>query len=1068
MKKALTEILSAVALTCALPLLAVELPTPLAWFDMKDVSDGLVRDASGNGCDLTLGAGVSVVEDYQVGLALSADGTTAAWATFSCPAVTNTTIAFWIRRDAEDGSILVNGKEMNTMPYVLSVGYSGIGINYTRNTLGLAILDQQNSPQTNFTGTSPTREEWHHVAVVIEYADDGAFGKLTCRTYQDGVLKATTSQTNNKAMRGQSAQNVTLLNTAKGGNRPTAGLYADFRFYDEALSAAQVRQIAIEKMPHRLVMRYAFDETLAATDSDGRAQVAEMTGNGSPLTLLADTTLIDDGVDGKAAHFMGTTVVGAFTQTPDITLHERTFAVWLRPSSLCTNMNAQVANAYPRLFDGLGGMAQFGDYASRSRLVQFMPPGQGNTRAVWSTTALPEIDTWSHLAIIERLQDDGSCRAEMYANGEWFATSASTYDLLSTDGSKTFILGNSQKTGGNRYYCGDMDDFRLYSYALSADEIRRLARGLAAVEAGADFTVAGAKGTLLGRIAANAGDDYRKGYAGEVAWSLVSAPDGATATILNPAVAETEISLSGTGTYVFRLSVSDLGVTRSDDVTVTCVAADASNAAPSVSVLADASAITLPDAATLTATVSDDDKPAPAAVRVRWSKKSGPGGVWFEPDDATVSRASFGAAGTYVLTCTADDGQATAAADVTVTVADRTDGLALSDGLLRYWSLDGQADPYFPEAVTGAKTLTAPNYTTLRYVRGKVGNGVRASAYSGDGAYFSAGIPVGEVGQTQDANGTAYTKNQPPVNDYLTISAWIYIDPEDENLKADAVRGASIVGQSHTLGLRYNEMLTLSGTAANTDGFSLFQQGLGGSSASNLDGACWYLVHWPAPTVSPVGRWMHICAVLARNQSNHSLWEMWYDGVKQTSTATYGTETRGRVNSNPLLIAGMNYTTAVSGGYYNSNWPKGDAGEIYTRTFPGIVDEVRIWSRKLTAAEIRYLAANPIIDANRGPSVETPATANASPLRKTPTDIACAAFADVLPEGSSLTYEWTVVSDNAALASFGDSTAAETTFTAQKKGAYVLQLKVSDGERTVWSQPLTVNVKAAGLALVIR
>ena len=54
------------------------------------------------------------------------------------------------------------------------------------------------------------------------------------------------------------------------------------------------------------------------------------------------------------------------------------------------------------------------------------------------------------------------------------------------------------------------------------------------------------------------------------------------------------------------------------------------------------------------------------------------------------------------------------------------------------------------------------------------------------------------------------------------------------------------------------------------------------------------------------------------------------------------------------------------------------------------------------------------------------------------------------------------------MASFGDATARETTFTATSIGTYVLQLAVSDGERTSYSAPLTVEVVAAGAVIVIR
>ena len=78
------------------------------------------------------------------------------------------------------------------------------------------------------------------------------------------------------------------------------------------------------------------------------------------------------------------------------------------------------------------------------------------------------------------------------------------------------------------------------------------------------------------------------------------------------------------------------------------------------------------------------------------------------------------------------------------------------------------------------------------------------------------------------------------------------------------------------------------------------------------------------------------------------------------------------------------------------------------------------------------------------------------------------AVATAVFDDGELTYEWSVLSGDAAAASFGDATARETTFTATAVGTYVLQLAVSDGERTSYSAPLTVEVVAAGTVIVIR
>lgn len=316
--------------------------------------------------------------------------------------------------------------------------------------------------------------------------------------------------------------------------------------------------------------------------------------------------------------------------------------------------------------------------------------------------------------------------------------------------------------------------------------------------------------------------------------------------------------------------------------------------------------------------------------------------------------------------------------------------------------------------------------------------------------------------------------NLPPKNDFLTVSAWIYIDPADTNLVNEKIVGANVVGQGYTFGLRYNEKARWN-EAVNVGGFTLFQQGRIGSTGTG--GIGMYMSHYPVPSPSPLGRWMHICAIWARNVSDAGKWELWYDGVTQTrSGGTVGAACRGRVNTNPFNIGGMEYTGPAldkgalnAGGSYNANWPIGDSlTDYYSRTFPGVVDEVRVWTRKLTPAEIRFLAANPVIDANRGPSVDEPVAATRRPGTRKSTQVAVAAFADKLPAGGALTYAWSLISGDAALSTFGDPSAASTTFTATKPGTYVLQLRVSDGERTVYSKPLTIDVVVGGTVIVIK
>ncbi len=77
--------------------------------------------------------------------------------------------------------------------------------------------------------------------------------------------------------------------------------------------------------------------------------------------------------------------------------------------------------------------------------------------------------------------------------------------------------------------------------------------------------------------------------------------------------------------------------------------------------------ITLPAAATLSGTVSDDGLPnPPAATTCTWSKNSGPGTVTFGNPNAASTTATFSVSGTYVLTLTASDSNLTASSNVTI------------------------------------------------------------------------------------------------------------------------------------------------------------------------------------------------------------------------------------------------------------------------------------------------------------------------------------------------------------------------------------------------------------------
>ena len=146
---------------------------------------------------------------------------------------------------------------------------------------------------------------------------------------------------------------------------------------------------------------------------------------------------------------------------------------------------------------------------------------------------------------------------------------------------------------------------------------------------------------------------------------MVSGPG--TVTFANAKAASTTATFSTSGLYVLRLTGNDSALSASDDVTVT-VKPVPTNKAPTVNAGPDLT-VTLPAAATLAGTVSDDGLPnPPAAVTITWSKVSGPGTVTFANAKVAATTATFSTSGSYVLRLTGNDGALSANDTVTVTV----------------------------------------------------------------------------------------------------------------------------------------------------------------------------------------------------------------------------------------------------------------------------------------------------------------------------------------------------------------------------------------------------------------
>src|SRR5262249_50846581 len=121
------------------------------------------------------------------------------------------------------------------------------------------------------------------------------------------------------------------------------------------------------------------------------------------------------------------------------------------------------------------------------------------------------------------------------------------------------------------------------------------------------------------------------------------------------------------GVYVLQLAASDSQLTGSGTVSI-LVNPAGTNQAPIVSITADNTAITLPtNNVTLTGVITDDGLPG-GAISTQWSQVSGPAGATITQVSPTSVKVTFSVAGVYVFKLTANDGQLTGSATISITV----------------------------------------------------------------------------------------------------------------------------------------------------------------------------------------------------------------------------------------------------------------------------------------------------------------------------------------------------------------------------------------------------------------
>ncbi len=197
----------------------------------------------------------------------------------------------------------------------------------------------------------------------------------------------------------------------------------------------------------------------------------------------------------------------------------------------------------------------------------------------------------------------------------------------------------------------------LYQWITSFTNTTKKGSKVPVANAGPDKNVAPGGTTLTG-----SGTDADGSIVGYL-WEQLSGPN--TASLANSATSALALSNLVTGTYTFRLKVTDnAGITDSDYVKIN-VSSTYQNTLPTVSAGADKT-ITLPiNSTSITATASDSDG---TIASYAWTKVSGSTATLTGTSSSTLSTTAM-VEGSYVFRVTVtDNAGATKSDDVTVTV----------------------------------------------------------------------------------------------------------------------------------------------------------------------------------------------------------------------------------------------------------------------------------------------------------------------------------------------------------------------------------------------------------------
>lgn len=456
---------------------------PVGYWNFNEYTGSTVNDRSGNGITGTwAGSGTQHWSPGKFGAAGKFNGVDDYVNATSTTAINNLgimTVEAWVKpagwgggtigRIADKGSSEGNG-------WSFSAANDG-GTLYNAASLAMyrkfSVTDGYFSSPTN----SMSLNTWTHVAVVY---NDGSSAN-TPTFYINGVQQVTTVNTTPSGTAADDTTSPFKIGNRQDGIRGFNGLIDEVKIYNYARTQAQIAYDYNRGTP---LAWYKFDECQGTTinDSSGNGLTNTLTvGAGgtqtAPGTCTTASTAWGNGAIGKfnsSINLDGTDDYVSCTDAScggptklDIGTNTMSFSAWVKTTTTASQQmviekgDSSGTNGSYRLILNNG---------STAGLVTAQVTNASNTTATVNSVSRIVAGNWYYLTATY----DGA-NVRLYINGKLENTTALTGTVKDdTCDFRIGVQGNTSCSNLVNYFSGQIDDVRIYNYALSITQIRKL------------------------------------------------------------------------------------------------------------------------------------------------------------------------------------------------------------------------------------------------------------------------------------------------------------------------------------------------------------------------------------------------------------------------------------------------------------------------------------------------------------------------------------------------------------------------------------------------------------------